>query len=227
MEPTYIGSSPALHKGMDFPRTQSMLAILNTMEATATMAPTPPSMAWGWDGDVDKTHFSGNDAEQVSHHNILLSVFRYWQRLMAFKNDREPAANGTQPLTRHSVAAGTQAALQKLCTTSLDELPGAILAFTETVDVTSTPEKGDEVYFPTPLREQEATAAIKALEACAAAAIAKIRYGTETNKIQVDPDKVSAFLMSAYLTTLDGIDKPDPRIKGRIPGEHPSQTNIP
>jgi hypothetical protein len=184
-------------------------------------------MPWGWNGDVDKPPFSGNDAEQVSHQNVLLSVFRYWQRLMAFKNDREPAANGTRPLTRHSIAAGTQAALQKLCTTSLGELPGAVLAFTETVDVTSTPGKGDEVYFPTPLREQEATAAIKALEACAAAAIAKIRYGTETNKIQVDTDKVSAFLMSAYLTTLDGIDKPDPRIKGRIPGEYPFSNQQP
>ncbi|KAK3296090.1 CoA-transferase family III domain-containing protein [Chaetomium fimeti] len=187
------------------------------MESTATMAPPASSMAWGWDGAVDKASFAGNDAEQVSHQNIMLSVFRYWQRLMTSKNDREPATNGTRPLTRHSIAAGTQSALQKLCATSLDELPEAVLAFTETVDVTSTPEKGDEVYFPTPLREQEATAAIKALESCAAAAIAKVRYGTESKKIQVDADKVSAFLMSAYLTTLDGMNKPDPRIKDRIP----------
>jgi hypothetical protein len=94
------------------------------------------------------------------------------------------------------------------------------LTFTHAVEVKSTSGKGDQVCFPTPLREQETAAAIKALEACAAAAIAKLRYGEETKRIQVDVDKVSAFLMSAYITTLDGMDKPDPRIKTRIPGEY-------
>jgi len=104
----------------------------------------------------------------------------------------------------------------------LGELPASVLAFTETVEVTSTSKKGDEVYFPTPLREQEAGAAIKALEACAAAAIAELRYRIESRRIRVDTDKVSAFLMSAYLTTLDGMGKPDPRVKDRIPGRYTS-----
>ncbi|KAK4043234.1 CoA-transferase family III domain-containing protein [Parachaetomium inaequale] len=182
------------------------------MQSTATMTSAASSMGWAWNGAVDK------QGARVSQQSIMLSAFRCWQRLMTSKKDREPAANGSQTRTQqHSVAAGAREALQSLCTTSLGELPGAILAFTETVEVTSTSEKGDEVYFPTPLREQEATAAIKALEACAAAAIAKLRYGTESKKIRVDADKVSAFLMSAYLTTLDGMGKPDPRVKDRIP----------
>jgi hypothetical protein len=93
------------------------------------------------------------------------------------------------------------------------------LAFTEAVEITATSAQGDAVHFPTPLREQEATAAIKALEACAAAAIAQVRYGAEPGAVRVDTDKVSAFLMSAYLTTLDGMDKADPRIKDKIPGK--------
>jgi hypothetical protein len=157
--------------------------------------------------------------EQLSQQNILLSALRCWQRLLPFKKDRAPTARDAPRLARHSVAAGAQEALQKLRTTCRGELPEALLAFTKTVEVTSTTEKGDEVHFPSPLREQEATAAIKALEASAAAAIAKLRYGTESKRIHVDPDKISAFLMSAYLTTLDGMGKPDPRVKKRIPGE--------
>jgi hypothetical protein len=94
------------------------------------------------------------------------------------------------------------------------------LNFTQAVEINSTSEKGDAVHIPTPLREQEAVTAIKALEACAAAAITTLRYGTEIRRIRVDVDKASAFLMSAYLTTLDGMDKTDVRIKEMIPGTY-------
>lgn len=189
------------------------------MEPTVTMTSTASSVGWAWNGAGDKTPLYGEGVEQLSQQNILLSALRSWQRLLPFKKDRAPTSKGARRLTQHSVAVGAQEALQKLRTTCRGELPEALLDFTGTVEVTSTSEKGDEVHFPTPLREQEATAAIKALEASAAAAIAKLRYGTESKRIQVDTDKISAFLMSAYLTTLDGMDKPDPRIKKRIPGK--------
>ncbi len=93
------------------------------------------------------------------------------------------------------------------------------MKLTGSVEVTASSEEGDSIHFPTPLRAQETVAAIKGLEGCAAAAIAKLRYGDEkSRRVQVDLDKVSAFLMSAYITTLDGMDKADPEIKGRVPG---------
>jgi hypothetical protein len=124
------------------------------------------------------------------------------------------------------VVAGAKDALAKLCLACRTELPEAILAFADAVEITSASGKGDEVHFPCPLREQEAVTAIKALEACAAAAIAQLRYGMESKKIRIDVDRVSAFLMSAYLTTLDGMDKADPRIRERIPGGRISVDNV-
>lgn len=119
----------------------------------------------------------------------------------------------------YSVSNGTQEALERLSQACQEELPQAIFPFTRTVEITSTLGGGDDVHFPTPLKEQDTAAAIKALEACAVAAISNLRYGAESRKIQVDIDKVSAFLMSAYLTTLDGMGKADPAIRSRIPGK--------
>ncbi|KAL2164624.1 hypothetical protein VTH06DRAFT_3841 [Thermothelomyces fergusii] len=178
------------------------------------MGTTVPDAGWAWDGAaVDRAPFPSPDAQSASQQSALLSAFRYWQHLM---EDQTPA-EGRRAAVPHSVAAGTREALHKLCTICSGELPAALLSFVKTVEITSATETGDEVHFPTPLREQEAAAAIKALEACAAAAIAKLRYGTESTRIRIDTDRVSAFLMSAYLTTLDGMDKHDPRIRDRIP----------
>ena len=74
------------------------------------------------------------------------------------------------------------------------------------------------VLFPCPLKELEAVAAIKALEACAAAAIADLRYGKTPRLIEVDVDKTACFLMSAYISTVGGMDKTDPAVKSRLPG---------
>ncbi|KAK4106771.1 CoA-transferase family III [Parathielavia hyrcaniae] len=181
--------------------------------------PVSPSSNWAWDNPVDneKSLCDGGTQKMAQQRSILMTALRCWQRLMMSETDHERTPPGPPPRTQHSVAAGTLDALRKLCEASQGELPDTISAFTKAVEVTPTSGKGDQVCFPTPLREQETTAAIKALEACAAAAIAKLRYGEETKWIQVDTDKVSAFLMSAYITTLDGISKADPRIKARIP----------
>ncbi|KAK4123945.1 CoA-transferase family III [Parathielavia appendiculata] len=181
--------------------------------------PTSPSLNWAWDSAVDdeKPLHDGSTRKMSQQRSILMSALRCWQRLMVSETDCERTAQGPQSRTRHSVAAGALDALKELCAVSQSELPDTISAFTKMVEVTPTSGKGDQVCFPTPLREQETTAAIKALEACAAAAIAKLRYGEETKRIQVDTDKVSAFLMSAYISTLDGMGKQDSRIKDRIP----------
>ncbi|KAK4137772.1 CoA-transferase family III [Trichocladium antarcticum] len=171
----------------------------------------PPS--WSWRGAIDKNVLRGEGLSNVSRRNSLLfSAFRRWQR----KPDVDPLTRAPASVG-YSVARGAQDALERLSQACQAELPQAIISLRQSVEVTSTPGGRNEVHFPTPLKEQDATAAIKALEACAAAAIANIRYGTESRKIHVDIDKVSTFLLSAYLTTLDGMGKADARIKERIP----------
>ena len=68
------------------------------------------------------------------------------------------------------------------------------------------------------LCEQEAVAALKALEGCAAAAIAGIRGANSEGEISVTLERVTSFLMSAYITNIDGLDKCNPKTKERIPG---------
>ncbi len=190
------------------------------MDSTATMPSTPSPLGWAWDHQAEREPLRREGLGSISPQSVLLSALRRWQLLMKPQKGCEPVSPSPQSHPRHSVAAGTRDALHKLGASCRGELPEPILAFTENVEITSTSGRGDAVHFPTPLREQETAAAIKALEASAVAAIAHLRYGTSSrSKIQVDLDKVSAFLMSAYLTTLDGMDKADPRIKDKIPGK--------
>jgi hypothetical protein len=82
--------------------------------------------------------------------------------------------------------------------------------------------KRDATVFPCPLKEQEAVAAIKALEGCMAAAIADLQGGQfgqcQLRTVAVDMDRISCFLMSAYITSLDGMTKVDAGVKGKLIG---------
>ncbi|KAK3692565.1 CoA-transferase family III [Podospora appendiculata] len=118
----------------------------------------------------------------------------------------------------YSVIDGASDALRALLTTCQKELPGAIFRHVHDVVFTTTSPNGDVVHFPTPLREQDVAVAIKALEACMIAAIANLQHGVRGRKsIEVDLDRTSCFLMSAYLCTIDGMDKANPKAKSRIP----------
>ncbi|KAL1835456.1 hypothetical protein VTJ49DRAFT_6677 [Mycothermus thermophilus] len=182
------------------------------------------SLTWGpgpaWEGTVDEEGIDGKGRVLLSQQKLILSTLRYFRRVVPPK----PALHLTTTSTaappshaRHSLAAGTYEALGKLGTICQGELPKSALALTKTVEIMSSSGEGDQLFFPTPLREQEVAAAIKALEASTAAAVAEARYGTRCRRIRVDSDKVAAFLMSAYITTLDGMDKSDPRVRARIP----------
>ncbi|KAK3365391.1 CoA-transferase family III [Podospora didyma] len=113
-------------------------------------------------------------------------------------------------LSSYSVVAGSAQALQSLWAACESQLPNDF-RHVDGVVFTSTCPNGDSIHFPTPFREQDAIAAIKALEACAAAGILDLQHGhgrsVGRRKIQVDIDKASCFLMSAYLTTVDGMGK--------------------
>ncbi|KAI1414684.1 CAIB/BAIF family enzyme [Hypoxylon sp. FL1857] len=97
------------------------------------------------------------------------------------------------------------------------ELPKAFLESVEQVMFLKYSRTGDTVCFPCPLREQETVAALKALEGCAAAAIADIRGTARERAISVTLERVTSFLMSTYITNIDGLDKCNPKSKERIP----------
>lgn len=121
----------------------------------------------------------------------------------------------------YSVVEGSSEALRKLLEACRDVLPRELTQHRASVAFSSPSSTHGGVYFPSPLKEQDAIAAIKALEACAAAAIADLRRdqdGPVNRQIVVDLDKAACFLMSAYLTTIDGKDKANPESKKRIKG---------
>lgn len=122
-----------------------------------------------------------------------------------------------KPPPRYSVVGESSAVLRKLAESCRYELPQAALRNVAKVEFVPSP-KGDKVYFPCPLKEIEATAAIKALEACLAGAIADLRDGRETRTLAVDMDRVACFLMSTYMTTVDGMCKTDAEVKSRLIG---------
>lgn len=124
---------------------------------------------------------------------------------------------------RYSVIHGAHAALKKLIESCGNAVPAEFVQY-QTKITFSSPSSKDRVLFPCPLKEQDAIAAIKALEACAAAAIADLRWHKkkEGRQIKVDLNKSACFLMSAYLTTVGGMDKTDPRVKRYIHSQSPS-----
>ncbi|OLN94012.1 Formyl-CoA:oxalate CoA-transferase [Colletotrichum chlorophyti] len=116
----------------------------------------------------------------------------------------------------YSVKEGSEGALASLITACQRQLPAEFVEHLRNVAFT-TP-LGDAVFFPCPLKEQEATASIKALEGMAAAAIADLRYGFQPRrKIEIDVARTACFLISAYLTTIDGMDKGHPNVKSKVP----------
>ena len=120
---------------------------------------------------------------------------------------------------RYSVVDGASFALQCLLALLDGQIPEEFPPYIKNALFTSTSPSGDFVCFPTPLKEQEAASALKALEACAAAALADLRYDPEPRLIEVDIDRTACFLMSAYLTTINGMDKGNQDVRTLIPGQ--------
>ncbi|KAK9423650.1 putative CoA-transferase family III [Seiridium unicorne] len=131
----------------------------------------------------------------------------------------EPAAQLSRPMTTddYSVVAGAHVALEALAAVCSSELPSMFEAHLKNVTFHAASASTDVICFPCPLKEQDLGSALKALEGCVAAIIADLRYGHQERDVTVDVGKVTCFLMSAYLTTLDGMGKSDTRIKSRLP----------
>lgn len=116
----------------------------------------------------------------------------------------------------YSVGHNARCAIEVLLQASRSELPAEFSRYIEGVQFTSS-VTGNSVCLPCPLRQQEACAALKALEGCAVAAIADLQRKEPRRRITVNLERVACFLMSAYITTLDGLDKSNPKINTRLP----------
>jgi len=151
-----------------------------------------------------------------------ISLPTSWAYSMESKS-KQPSHQPASPKP-YSVVEGSSEALRKLLEACGDVLPGGFTRHRASVAFSSASSPEGGVFFPSPLKEQDAIAAIKALEACAVAAIADLRLGRApqgghvNRQIVVDLDKAACFLMSAYLTTIDGKDKANPESKKKIKG---------
>ena len=124
------------------------------------------------------------------------------------------------PSVPYSVSDSSAIALKSLLSACRHHLPAAFQHHVPNVEFCTPNPGSDDVCFPCPMRELEAAAAIKALEGCAAAAIADLRYGAQPRAVNVDLARTACFLMSAYLATIDGMDKANPDVKAKVPGRY-------
>jgi hypothetical protein len=132
----------------------------------------------------------------------------------------------TSGATSYSVVSGARQALKDLRSLVGDQLPPEADFHLNKVSF-STCSDGHKIYFPCPFKENEAAAALKAVEASVVAAIADLRYGAQKRKIDVNLEKAAAFLFSTYIATIGGLGKGDPGVKSKLKGNQtPSSTLI-
>lgn len=124
----------------------------------------------------------------------------------------------------YSVKANARRALETLVEISQSEIPVEFSQYVADVVFDSRSATGDSVCLPCPLQQQEAGAGLRGLEGCAVAAIADLQRREQRRKITINLERVTCSLMSAYITTLDGLDKSNPKISHRLPGALQSST---
>ncbi|RYC58362.1 hypothetical protein CHU98_g7847 [Xylaria longipes] len=91
-------------------------------------------------------------------------------------NQQPPTPAVASREASYSVSNNANRALKILLQASQSELPIEFFPYAQDVVFDSRSTTGDSVCFPCPLRQQEACAALKALEGCAVAAIADLQY---------------------------------------------------
>ena len=117
--------------------------------------------------------------------------------------------------------------LQKLLHLAHQQIPDEVREHVK--DVTfSAADGSNAVHLPSPFKNTEALSALKAVEACVAAAIADLRYAGKRRKIDIDTERSTCFLFSAYLSTVDGMDKANPEVRKRLKGQllSPEQQSV-
>lgn len=67
-----------------------------------------------------------------------------------------------------------------------------------------TSEK-DIIYFPIPFKETETTVALKGIEALVATALARLKNGDQSRKIDINLGQATCYLFQTCLSTIDGL----------------------
>jgi len=107
----------------------------------------------------------------------------------------------------YSMIAETHKAIAFILELAHNQIPAEIRDLVLKVGLTSN--NTGSPYFPVPFKETEAISSLKAVESAAAAAIADIRYGKQSRRIDLDLERASIFLFSTYVVTLGGYAKQD------------------
>ncbi|KAI0971064.1 CoA-transferase family III [Xylaria arbuscula] len=136
---------------------------------------------------------------------------------MTIKQYPSTSGPGTLQGAPYSISRNACRTVETLLQTSRSEMPVEFSLYARDIVFDSYSVTGDSVCIPCPLRQQEAFAGLKGLEGCAVAAIADLQRKDYRGRITVNLERVTCFLMSAYITTLDGLDKHNPKISHRLP----------
>ncbi|KAJ9668186.1 hypothetical protein H2201_001615 [Coniosporium apollinis] len=111
---------------------------------------------------------------------------------------------------RYSMLEETEKTLETLLQLAKDQIPQECRRLIANVKF-ETANTGSP-YFPCPFKETEAVAALKAVEAGIAASIANLIEGERDRRICVNLERASAFVFSAYLSTIGGMNKGNKRV---------------
>lgn len=110
----------------------------------------------------------------------------------------------------------TERTLEILLQLAKDHIPEECRTLVANVTFNTT--NSGSPYFPCPFKETEATSALKAVQAGMAASIANLINGEQDRRLTVDLDRASAFLFSAYLSTVAGMNKGDKNVTSVLKG---------
>ena len=119
----------------------------------------------------------------------------------------------------YSVLAETEKALESLLRAAKCQIPTELRPRIQRVKFTHAHTGIPD--FPVPLKENEATGALKAVEAGVASAIADLALGEQDREATVNLERASCFLFSTYLATVGGYDKGNPISKTLLKGTAP------
>jgi hypothetical protein len=127
----------------------------------------------------------------------------------------EDNENGAE--ASNALLAGTRLALEELLNNTKDNLPAECISHIAKTNF-STANTGSP-YFPCPLKQTEMISALKAVEAGVASAIADLHHGRGARTVNIDLERATAFLFSAYLTTVGNMNKSSPNVKSLLKGK--------
>jgi len=117
----------------------------------------------------------------------------------------------------YSLKNGAAIALESLLQVSCYEIPSEFSSLIKKVNFCSN-DGEERISLPCPFKETEAVSALKAVEAGAVAAFTDLRYGHKDRMITIDLERAATFLFAAYISTVDGMGKGDPKVKSKLIG---------